>query len=442
MTNSDISSPEQTIAEQGACQFADRAALYDWQNQRLRALLQELTTNEFYRAKFQQAGLAMTAVRNLEDLRALPFTTKSELTLEQTEHPPYGRLLTYPLAQYRYLHQTSGTTGRSLKWLDTATDWEAFLRGWAEVYRGAGVTENDIVFCAFSFGPYVSHWSGIEGARYVGALALSGGAMNSEQRLRAMLDNRCTVLVCTPTYALHLAEVAERLGIDLASSDIRLTIHAGEPGASIPNIKRRIEAAWGARCFDHAGATEVGPWAFDCLADDEAIHLNEYAFAFEVIDPNTGAAVPEGTRGELVITTLARTGMPVLRYRTGDLAEVTTEPCACGRPLARIKGGVLGRTDDMLTVRGVNLYPGTIDNLVRALSAIIEYEVEIRRVAEMDDLLLKIEIRADADFAEVEHAILTAFRVQLNIRVSVVQAESGSLPRYEFKARRYKRVVE
>lgn len=442
MTNADFSRPEQPTAEQGALSFADRAALLEWQNQRLRALLQELTTNKFYGEKFQQAGLAMSEVRNLEDLRRLPFTTKSELTIEQTDHPPYGRLLTYPLAQYRYLHQTSGTTGRSLKWLDTATDWQAFLHGWAEVYRGAGVTENDVVFCAFSFGPYVSHWSGIEGARYVGALALSGGAMNSEQRLHAIFDNRCTVLVCTPTYALHLAEVAERLEIDLATSGIRLTIHAGEPGASIPNIKRRIEAAWGARCFDHAGATEVGPWAFDCLVDDEAIHLNEYAFAFEMIDPNTGAAVPEGTRGELVITTLERAGMPVLRYRTGDLAELTTEPCACGRPLARIKGGVLGRTDDMLTVRGVNLYPGTIDNLVRALPAIIEYEVEIRRVAEMDDLLLKIEIRADADFAEVEHALLTSFRVQLNIRVSVAQAELGSLPRYEFKARRYKRIAE
>lgn len=442
MTNSDFSRLKQATAEQGTCQFADRAALLEWQNQRLRALLQELPANEFYREKFQQAGLAMADVRDLSDLRRLPFTTKSELTMEQTEHPPYGRLLTYPLSQYRYLHQTSGTTGRSLKWLDTASDWQAFLRGWAEVYQGAGVTENDIVFCAFSFGPYVSHWSGIEGARYIGALALSGGAMNSEQRLRAILDNRCTVLVCTPTYALHLAEVAERLELDLASSDIRLTIHAGEPGASIPNIKRRIEAAWGARCFDHAGATEVGPWAFDCLADDDAIHLNEAAFVFEVIDSHTGAAVPEGARGELVITTLERAGMPVLRYRTGDLAEMTTEPCVCGRPLARIKGGVLGRTDDMLTVRGVNLYPGTIDNLVRALPAIIEYEVEIRRVAEMDDLLLKIEVAGDADFAEVEHALQTAFRVQLNIRVSVAQAEAGSLPRYEFKARRYKRIAD
>jgi phenylacetate-CoA ligase len=316
------------------------------------------------------------------------------------------------------------------------------MRCWAEVYLGAGVTAEDLIFCAFSFGPYISHWTGIEGARHIGAMALSGGGMHSEQRLRAILDNRCTVLVCTPTYALHLAEVAAGLGLDIRSSDIRITIHAGEPGASMPNVKRRIEAAWGARCFDHAGATEVGAWAFDCQAEDGAIHLNELEFIFEVIDPQTCKTVDEGARGELVVTTLGRAGMPVLRYRTGDLVEMTTEPCACGRRLARIKGGVLGRADDMLSVRGVNLYPAVIDNLIRAAPSIIEYEVEIRRISEMDDLLLKIEIGEEHSFAEVEQAILAAFRAQLNIRVSVAQAERGSLPRYEFKARRYKRVAE
>ncbi|MGH9836273.1 MAG: phenylacetate--CoA ligase family protein [Blastocatellia bacterium] len=423
-------------------QSSSRAQLREWQDERLRLLLSELAANQFYQEKFRLAGMKMAETRGAADLARLPFTTKSELAADQDKHPPYGRLLTYPLSRYRYVHQTSGTTGRSLRWLDTKEDWDTFMRCWAEVYLGAGVTEEDLVFCAFSFGPYVSHWTGIDGARHVGALALSGGGMHSEQRLRAILDNRCTVLVCTPTYALHLAEVAAGLGLDLASSDIRITIHAGEPGASMPNVKRRIEEAWGARCFDHAGATEVGAWAFDCQAEDGAIHLNELEFIFEVIDPQTGKAGDEGARGELVITTLGRAGMPVLRYRTGDLVEMTTEPCACGRRLARVKGGVLGRADDMLSVRGVNLYPAAIDNLIRAVPSIIEYEVEIRRVSEMDDLLLKIETDERFSFDEVEQAILAAFRAQLNIRVSVAQAERGSLPRYEFKARRYKRVAE
>ncbi|MBI1762347.1 MAG: phenylacetate--CoA ligase family protein [Acidobacteria bacterium] len=432
----------QSVAEARALQAASRTRLRAWQDERLRVLLRELVTNQFYAHKFQAAGLPLATVTNAAGLARLPFTTKNELAEEQLAHPPYGRLLTYPLSEYRYLHQTSGTTGRSLKWLDTAADWESFLRCWAEVYRGAGVNESDLVFFAFSFGPYISHWTGIDGARYVGALALSGGGMGSEQRLRAIIENRCTVLVCTPTYALHLAEVAARVGIDLHASDIRLTIHAGEPGASVPNVKRRIEAAWGAPCFDHAGATEVGAWAFDCQAEDGAMHLNELEFIFEVIDPQTAEPVAEGVRGELVITTLSRPGMPVLRYRTGDLVELTTEPCACGRTLARIKGGVLGRADDMLSVRGVNVYPAAIDNLLKALPSVVEYEVEIRRVEEMDDLLLKVETTGALAFAEVERAIRTAFRTQLNIRVNVEQAAALSLPRYEFKARRFKRIAE
>ncbi len=431
---------DQSDLEHRKRQSLTRTDLRAWQDERLRWVLRELTTNPFYQQKFQQAGLTMAQVQSVSDLKNLSFTTKEELAADQLAHPPYGQLLTYPLTQYQYLHQTSGTTGRALKWLDTAADWETFMRCWAEVYHGAGVTADDLVFCAFSFGPYISHWTGIDGARSIGALALSGGGMGSEQRLRAMLENRCTVLVCTPTYALHLAEVAAGLGFDLASSDIRITIHAGEPGASMPNVKSRIEAAWGARCYDHAGATEVGAWGFDCQAEDGAIHLNELEFFFEVIDPQTTAPVAEGVRGELVITTLGRAGMPVLRYRTGDLVELTTQACDCGRTLARIKGGVMGRADDMLSVRGVNVYPAAIDNLIRSLPSIVEYEVEIRRIAEMDDLLLKVETTEELPFAAVEHAILTAFRTQLNIRVNVAAAATGSLPRYEFKARRFKRI--
>jgi phenylacetate-CoA ligase len=433
---------QQLDSDQHRLDGLDRQRLRQWQDERLGSLLSELATNEFYREKFRSTGMELSTVRGAEDLRRLPVTTKSELVAEQQAHPPYGRLLTYPLARYRYFHQTSGTTGRPLIWLDTEEDWETWMRCWGYVYRGAGVTEEDIAFCAFSFGPYVSHWAAIAGARRMGALCLAGGGLNSEQRLRTILDHGCTVLLCTPTYALHLAEVAARLGLNLRASDIRITIHAGEPGASVPNVKRRIEDAWGATCFDHAGATEVGAWAFDCQAQTGAIHLNELEFIFEVINPQTGEAVDEGARGELVITTLGRAGMPVLRYRTGDLVELTTGPCPCGRTLARIKGGVLGRADDMLIVRGVNLYPSAIDNLLRALPFVVEYEVEIRRVAGMDDLLLKIEATDDQPFARMEQAVLAAFRSQLNIRVSVQPAAPGSLPRYEFKARRYKRVTD
>ncbi|HKA18516.1 MAG TPA: AMP-binding protein [Blastocatellia bacterium] len=420
----------------------DRHSLKQFQDGRLRNLLRELRTNQFYREKFSRAGLEMDELRSAEDLKRLPFTTKGELVAEQRAYPPYGRLLTYPLSRYRYLHQTSGTTGVPFKCLDTRDDWDAWMRAWGYVYRAAGVCENDLVFCAFSFGPYLSHWAAIDGARHIGALAISGGGLTSEQRLRTIFDNRCTVLVCTPTYALHLAEVAQRLSLDLGSSAIRITIHAGEPGASVESVKRTIEQSWGATCFDHAGATEAGAWAFECQAQTGAIHLNELEFIFEVIDPHTNGSVNNGTRGELVVTTLSRPGMPVLRYRTGDLVELLEDPCPCGRTSVRIKGGVLGRADDMLIVRGVNLYPSAIDNVVRSQKSIVEYEVEIRRIEGMDDLLIKTEIGDGKNFADVKEALVSEFRSQLNIRVSVESAETGSLPRYEFKARRYKRIAE
>ena len=420
----------------------DRDAIRRLQEEKLCRLMIALEDNPFYTAKLANAGKSASEVKTLRDLEQLPFTTKSELVAAQRAHPPFGDLLTYPLSRYRRLHGTSGTSGQPLLWLDSEEDWETWIRCWGHVYRGAGVSEEDVMFMAFSFGPYVSHWAAMAGAERLGALCLTGGGMSSLQRLQSIVAHRSTVVLCTPTYALYLAELAEANGIDLPSSDVRITIHAGEPGASVPNVKRRIEAAWGARCFDHAGATEVGAWAFDCQELNGCIHLNELEFIFEVVDPDSDKPVADGERGELVITSLGRPGMPVLRYRTGDLVEQVIEPCGCGRTLARIRGGVLGRADDMLIVRGVNIYPSAIDNLVRAVPQIVEYEVEIRESAGSDDILIKLEAADDARFEDVKKSLLEGFRAQFNIRVDVEEVARQSLPRYELKSRRYKRVAE
>jgi len=417
----------------------ERDQLRELQDKRLRALISELGSNAFYQNKSRAAGIGLSQIQRAADLRSLPFTTKTELVEDQTANPPFGSLLTYPLSRYRYFHQTSGTTGRPLRCLDTTESWEWWERCWGYVYRAAGVGLGDKVFCAFSFGPYLSHWAAISGGWHAGAMCISGGGMNSEQRLQTIIDNQCTVLVCTPTYAIHLAEVAQRIGVDLASSTVRRSIHAGEPGASLPNVKRVIEQTWGVTCFDHAGATEAGAWAFDCEAQAGAIHLNEAEFIFEVIDP-AGKPAVEGEQGELVITNLGRAAMPVLRYRTGDVVNLTTEPCACGRSFARIKGGVLGRADDMIIVRGVNLYPSAIDDLIRSLAEIAEYEVTLRRVDGLDDLVIRYETVDAAPLEQTRQSVVAAFRRQFNIRISVEQAPAGSLPRYEFKARRFKRL--
>jgi phenylacetate-CoA ligase len=414
----------------------DRASLAELQSRRLRHLAAAVAGNEFYRERLAVAG----DLHGVEDLVRVPFTTKAELVAEQLARPPVGRLATYPLSRYRYFHQTSGTTGAPLRWLDTEEDWAHWVRSWSFVYRGAGVTERDVVFCAFSFGPFVSHWAAIAGARGVGALAISGGGMTSVQRARAIVENRCTVLLSTPTYALHLAEVAREHRVDLTGSDVRVTIHAGEPGASVPNVRRRIEEAWGARSFDHAGATEAGAWGFDCLADDGAIHLNETEFVFEVVDPKTGERSGAGAAGELVVTNLGRTGMPAIRYRTGDLVEPVPEPCSCGRTLARIRGGVIGRADDMMIVRGVNLYPSAVDDVVRGVAGIVEYEVELRRRADLSELAIRIEVADGGELAPVAAALQEAFRARYSLRVTIDEAAAGSLPRYELKAHRYKEI--
>lgn len=426
----------------GDSETLDRASLKSRQEAALRRLMASLGSNRFYRAKLADAGTTSGAVRTLEDLSRLPYTSKQELVESQRRHPPFGELLSYPLRRYRHYHRTSGTSGQPLHWLDTEEDWETWVRCWARVYRAAGVTEDDLVFCAFSFGPYIAHWTAMAGAERVGAMRFAGGGMSTLQRLETIVDSRATVVLATPTYALHLAEVASRHGIDLAGSAVRVTIHAGEPGASVPNVKRRIEEAWGARCFDHAGATEVGAWAFDCQAPNGSIHLNELEFIFELIDPSDVRPVGDGRPGELVITTLGRLGMPVIRYRTGDLARRLSAPCACGRTLARIDGGVLGRVDDMFIVRGVNLHPAAMDDVIRGVSGIVEYEVEIRGTQVVDDVVIRFESEEGFSPADVADSLVGACRARFNIRVGAEPTAAGSLPRYELKAQRYKRRCE
>jgi phenylacetate-CoA ligase len=400
---------------------------------RLRAMLRELlASNRFYGAKLRAAGLSDAQdVRSLADLRQLPFTAKQELVDDQAAHPPYGTNLTYPLERYVRLHQTSGTTGNPLRWLDTAESWDWWARCWAAVYHGAGVTEADRVFFAFSFGPFIGFWSAWEGTRYVGAMAISGGAQTSEQRLDTLISNQATVICCTPSYALHLAEVARQKGVDIAGSTVQRLIVAGEPGARIPATKQRIEEAWGARLFDHTGATEVGAHGCQCAAQ-QGVHLNEGEFIVEVIDPVTQELADEG---ELVITNLGRVGMPVIRYRTGDQVRLNREPCACGRTFVRMEGGIIGRIDDMLTVRGVNVFPSALEAIIRDFAEVDEYAVEVYRRAEMDEMEIKLEVSGPSP-QTVADAVAQAIRNRLGLRATVTLAEPGSLPRYELKARR------
>jgi phenylacetate-CoA ligase len=407
----------------------DRLREHQWR--RFRALAAEtFPANPFLRRKWQAAG-----VRRVEDLdgwdafRRLPFTAKQELAEDQAATPPFGTNLTYPLARYVRVHQTSGTTGAPIRWLETPESWAWWARCWESVFRGAGVTAEDRVFFPFSFGLFVGFWAGFEGARALGALAIPGGGQDSPTRLHTMEALGATVLVCTPSYALHLIEVARERGLDLAKWPVRVTVHAGEPGAGIPAVRARIEAGFGARAYDHAGMTEVGAHAFECAAQ-AGLHVNEAEFIAEVIDPATGEPAEAG---ELVLTNLGRAGSPAVRYRSGDRVRLSRDPCPCGRTFLRFPGGILGRVDDMLTVRGVNVFPAAIEGIVRRFPEVDEFLIEVYRRGTLEEVRLLVELTGAAETGRRVHE---ALRADLGIRIDVVPVPLRSLPRYELKARR------
>ena len=406
----------------------EQVSAHQWR--RLLAMARELLqSNPFVRAKWRAAGVrSVDDLAGWDDFRRLPHMRKVEIVDDQVAHPPFGSNLTYPLERYVRVHQTSGTSGQPIRWLDTPESWEWWARCWGFVLRGAGVEPADRIFFPFSFGLFIGFWAGFEGARALGALAIPGGGQDSATRLAWMQALGATVLVCTPSYALHLIEVARERGQDLSQGCVRLTVHAGEPGASIPPVRARIEAGWGARAYDHAGMTEVGAYGYEC-AEQAGLHVNESEFIAEVIDPTTGGPAQDG---ELVLTNLGRVGSPVIRYRTGDRVRVVAAPCACGRTFVRLGGGILGRLDDMLIVRGVNVFPAAIEGVVRRFPAVDEFQIEVFRDGQLDEVRVLVELEDTAGVRRVQEAL----REALGIRLEVAAVPPRSLPRYELKARR------
>jgi phenylacetate-CoA ligase len=412
----------------------NRNAIHERQLKRLRHMLETvLRANEFYRKKF--SAYDSCEINSMESLKSLPFTTKNELVEDQMRRPPFGTDLSFPEERYIRIHQTSGTTGKPMYWLDTEESWEWWADCWKVILEAAGVYPEDRIYFAFSFGPFIGFWAGWEGARKLGAMAVSGGAQSTSQRLKAIIDYGATVLICTPTYALHMASEARKAGMDLAKeSAIRITVHAGEPGASIPSTKRMIEESWGAKCFDHPGATEVGAFGFECQS--RCVHLNESEFIAEILDANTGEPVAEGENGELVITNLGRIGSPVIRYRTGDLVQPSYRPCPCGRPFLLLQGGVLGRVDDMLIIRGVNVFPSAVENVMREFHEIEEFRVEIFEKQAMKEIKLVLEPRERSAVGLAEQ-VSQRVRERIGLRPHVEIVAPGTLPRFELKATRF-----
>lgn len=394
---------------------------------RLNALIEQiLPHNRFYAEKLADVPRPLTS---LDQLSEWPFTFKREL-VETADGGDFAANRTWPIDRYVRLHQTSGTRGRPVTVLDTADDWEWWLDCWQYVLDSADVSGEDRCVMAFSFGPFIGFWSAYDAAARRGCLMVPAGGMNSVSRLELIRNVRATVVFCTPSYALHLAEAAAQRNIEVAGLGVRRLILAGEPGASVPATRERIEGAWQAECIDHAGATEVGAWGF---ADRErrGLHVIESEFVAEFISVDSGQPASEGELSELVITNLGRVGAPVIRYRTGDLVRPYWQHNQDCR-FVLLEGGVVGRSDDMLIIRGVNVFPSAIEQIVRSFPEVLEYRMTAYKEAEMDQLSLEIEDRLDQPQRVAEELLL-----RLGLKIGVVGVPLGSLPRYEGKGARF-----
>ena len=395
----------------------------------------------FYRRKWKAAGLKADSIRTLADLKRLPFTTKDELKENQAANPPWGDFLAVPFADVLRVHMTSATTGRPLAFLDTAEDWYGFYHSYARSLHAFGVRRPDMVMAAFSYGPWIGYWSGFHAAQDLGCLVFPAGGLSTDQRIDALLTYPITVLGCTPSYALFLAEQAARKGVDLArDAKLRITWHTGEPGASIPATKAKIEAAFGARAFDLPGLTEMAAWGFECDARVGLTHVHEDYCYPEILDDSDQPVGPGG-RGELVFTSLYRKAMPLLRYRTRDIVQVADRKCPCGRTLLAFEGGVHARLDDMRKVRGIIVYPRRIEELVRPHAGVDEFQIVFRRQEGLDDILVRLDPSPSLgreDVGGLQRAVADALRLGLGIRVTVECTEPGGLPRWDHKAKRVK----
>jgi phenylacetate-CoA ligase len=424
--------------------LANHAAIERVQLRKLKDLLREIhPANSFYSGKLAAPGVDLQ-ISTIEDFcRQIPFTTRHELVRDRLENPPYGTDLTYPLERYVRCHQTSGTTTVPIRWLDTKETWDHIVENWIQILGVAGVKPRDRFFFAFSFGPFLGFWSAVDAVIRLGCFCFPGGAMSSVARIQAILDNRITILCCTPTYAQHLGEVAREKNIDVSTSCVRLIIVAGEGGGSVPATRARIEKLWpGATVFDHHGMTEVGPVSYQCPQQPGILHVLESAYLAEVVSPETGAPVGAGETGELVLTTLDRIGSPLLRYRTGDLVRRhQSVDCPCGYHGVTLAGGILGRSDDMVIVRGVNVYPSLIEEIVRAHPEVTEYRVEFDCRGALTDIALEFETHSEGPSSlALQKQLQQAFQTALNLRVAVRVLPRGSLPRFEMKAQRWVRI--
>ena len=413
---------------------ASREALTALQSERLVATVRRVYDNvPFYRQKMEQAGVMPEDIRSVADLSKLPFSYKSDLR----DTYPFG-LFAVKLKDVVRLHASSGTTGKQIVVGYTRHDLEIWNDCCARALTAAGCTDEDIVHVSYGYGLFTGGLGADGGAMRIGATTVPASTGNTQRQITLLRDFGATVLCCTPSYALHIAEVMRKNGLSKEDLHLKAGIFGAEPWTN--EMRLQIERELGLRAFDIYGLTEViGPGvAFECSRQD-GMHVNEDHFIVEVIDPETGEPLPDGSEGELVFTCITKEAFPILRYRTRDIGVIHCGKCACGRTLVKMTKP-RGRTDDMLIIRGVNVFPSQIETVLLAQGYTANYQIVVDRADHFDSVEVQVEISEEVfsdtvrGLADRSRALSEALNSLLGIRAKVTLLEPNTLPRSEGKA--------
>lgn len=400
--------------------------------------------SKFHRSIYDKAGIVPEDIRSFEDIRKVPKVNKAMMRDIQRKDPfPYGDALCVPLEEVTEFRQTSGTTGLPIYQPDTWQDWEWWAESWSYILWAQGYRARDRVFLPFGYNVFVAFWAAHYASEKLGCEVVPGGVLDTQARILKIDELRPTAMMATPTYILGMADTAKnKMGLNPEKMSIRKITCAGEPGALIPGTKKRMEEAWGAKVYDHAGATEIGAWSFECDEQPGGLHVNEAFFLVEIEDIQTGEIIEEpNRRGKMVITALDRQAQPCIRFDSNDVIEWSDAKCSCGRTFRLLKGGLIGRADDITKVKGVLLSPAAIEEVVRGMKGLgDEYEVVVDKVGDVDRITLKYEILPDleGDRERLEGELKDRLRLNTNLGYKLEAFKYGTLPRYDVKAKRFK----
>jgi phenylacetate-CoA ligase len=398
----------------------------------------------FYQKKWDEAGIKPQDIRSLEDFEKMPCVTKEEIRLDQAEYPPFGSNLCVPKKELARVQGTSGTTGKPTAFGISRGDMARIAEAHARIMWGFGVRQDDIVFIGSFFSLYWGSWGTLLGTERLGATAFPFGAGvpgQSERGLEWMKEVKPTVFYGTPSYSLYLAEKARAMGIDPRRDfNFRILFFSGEPGAGVPSTKKRIEETFGGICIDSGSTAEMAPWMANSeCAHRKGMHLWQDIVYAELVDRETHRRVPYGQEGVTVYTHIERNSQPMIRFWAGDIALWVNDPCPCGRTYPRLPKGIYGRADDMFVIRGENVYPSAVENVIRGIQGMgDEFRIVITREKTMDEMTVQAELSHQADPAimpELKARLAAELKLR-GLRAVVQMMEPGTLERTEFKAKR------